>query len=290
VLRLFAGAARLVLLAAPGVLAQEGKIAQARDDILRGPEQSGSEPVKKDRSSQRCDDDSGFGDLFGPLVLGAVAAPFVVPVALLDDQYRVDGRFPPCPYYNSQPGYLDLERPPGESHPDGSSTEPDALKIWAVRLSVEESNDFDGLNRLNGQVLLEGPLRLGLQADWSWLHENLSDGGTDDAFLADANLVFRFAQHECVEMRAGLGGRLWADSSHTRGGFNFTYGADVYPVKPLVLSGQFDAGTLGNTGVWHVRATAGLLFRGLEAYVGYDFLQIGSANFQGPVLGLRLWF
>jgi hypothetical protein len=33
-----------------------------------------------------------------------------------------------------------------------------------------------------------------------------------------------------------------------------------------------------------------VLFRGLETYAGYDFLQIGSTNFRGPVLGLRLWF
>lgn len=62
------------------------------------------------------------------------------------------------------------------------------------------------------------------------------------------------------------------------------------PVKPLVISTVLDAGTLGHAGVIHARLTGGVLRSRWEAYLGYDFLRIGSVNLQGPLLGVRFWF
>jgi hypothetical protein len=81
-----------------------------------------------------------------------------------------------------------------------------------------------------------------------------------------------------------------SDPAQTRWGFNFTYGADFFPVRPLVLSTALDVGDLGWAAVVHGRGTVGLIHRGGEVFAGYDFLRIGSVNLQGPVLGLRFWF
>ena len=84
--------------------------------------------------------------------------------------------------------------------------------------------------------------------------------------------------------------RFLSNDGDTDAGFNLTVGADVYPVKPLVVSTSFDVGTLGSAGVFHGRATASIVFSGWELFGGYDYMSIGSAELQGPVLGVRLWF
>lgn len=105
-----------------------------------------------------------------------------------------------------------------------------------------------------------------------------------------ANLTFRFAQNEWVQMHTGVGVRLLTDRSDTRAGVNFLYGMDVFPTKPLVFSSLVEGGTLDSAWVLHGRGTVGVLYRRYEWFGGYDFLRIGSVNLQGPVVGLRLWF
>jgi hypothetical protein len=108
--------------------------------------------------------------------------------------------------------------------------------------------------------------------------------------VGDVNLVYRIAQADWVQMHAGVGGRIWTDRYATYGGFNFTYGADFFPLKPLVISTQLDLGNLSDAFVTRARATVGWQINRLELYGGYDFLRIGSVNFQGPMIGARLWF
>ena len=45
-----------------------------------------------------------------------------------------------------------------------------------------------------------------------------------------------------------------------------------------------------DAGLFRARATVGVLYRGLELFTGYDYLNIGGVDLQGPLAGLRLWF
>lgn len=275
-------AALCLLGAAPLLHAQGGKLQQLRDEVR--------DPSPGD-SSAGCpgdDDTEGWGDLFGevfgPFILFGLTGPFTLPHAILGDDFDFVGSFARHPYAGGYPGYMAIDRTgTGEGPPAG-------FRPWSGRVFVEESNDFDGLNRVNAQLLLETDSRFGFQGGWSYLSERLWCGCYDDAFLGDANVVFRFAQSECAQFRAGLGVRVLSDRYDTDVGFNFTYGADFYPGKPFIVSGQLDAGTLGSAGVVRVRGTAGVIRSKFEVFVGYDYLRIGSVDLQGPVIGLRLWF
>ena len=102
--------------------------------------------------------------------------------------------------------------------------------------------------------------------------------------------VVRFAQSEDVQFRSGLGGRFLADSRNSEGGINFTYGADLYVKRPLVISTELDLGTLGSAGVAHLRASVGWQLSDFELYAGWDQLWIGGEPLYGPMIGLRYWF
>jgi hypothetical protein len=280
--------------AAPPLGGQEGRLQRVREEV-RGDGDKREEPGKREDSGGSRDcaspDAEETESFFGELALYGLLAPFILPAALLGDDYGPRGYFLRHPYQHGLPGYLRLD---GRSYegpsPDAAPLDLDRLDGWMGRVTVQESNDFRGLNRVTGQLLLDTTLRLGVQTGWTWLHERPGGGRSDDLGLGDISLTFRFAQNEYVQMRAGLGARVLVDTGDARWGFNFTYGADVFPVRPLVLSAVLDLGTVGDAGVFHGRATVGAIFRGWEVFAGYDYLRIGSVDLQGPAVGLRLWF
>ena len=93
-----------------------------------------------------------------------------------------------------------------------------------------------------------------------------------------------------LQMRTGVGFNYLSDDYDTNFGFNFTYGGDWYLARPWVLSAEMDLGWLGEATVVHLRGTVGANWRFAEAYLGYDYYDIGRANVGGMVAGVRLWF
>jgi len=259
------------------------------------PSSSSSSSSSHKSSSDDSDCDDFLRDLGGGLFLTAceiATVPLWGPSVLLGDYLGNPGHFPPHPYSGDMPGYVQVLREHGNVKRDEeiSPDDPNYLKWWSVRLSVEDGNDFRGLNRLNGQLVFDTTLRVGLWTNWDWLHERLPCGCTDETLLSATSLTFRIAQSEYVLMHAGAGFRMMNDRTGDRFGFNFLYGADVFPAEPFVLSALLEGGTLGEAGVFHTRGSAGVIYHGWEVYLGYDFLRVGTVNVQGPMAGLRFWF
>lgn len=73
-------------------------------------------------------------------------------------------------------------------------------------------------------------------------------------------------------------------------GVNGSTTLDVFPVRPLVISGRVDLGRLGAATTFTARATLGFPVRRFEGYGGYEYRSIGRVRFAGPVFGVRLWF
>jgi hypothetical protein len=304
----------LLLLVFPVSLFGEGKLESVREKI-DSPSDEQDRPRKKHKHDGGCEDCfaaqllggiveallCGCEEDSGPSACGqvisscgvAVSTPFWGPCALIGDTGEREIYFLPYPYADDFPGRLWLQQ--GGVPPDGSqysveSTDLPALSPLALRISLENGHDFADLNRVGGQVILETRSRLGLHTSWNWYHENLGRGRSDETFLTDLNLTIRFAQSERVQMYAGLGARILADQYDADAGFNAIYGADFFPVRPLVLSWQIDGGSLGSAGVFHTRGSVGVLLRNWELFAGYDYLDIGGIDLQGPLIGVRGWF
>jgi len=287
-------------LCAPG-----GKLAKVREEVSAEPERE-PEKLEKGREDEKCDHQPGDSGWLGPL-LGddawvLLVAPLSGPYYCLDDNFHNQSHFLPYPYSQQTTwprqhgmqmcGSMWILHETEESAQLKPSTdgEPPLVKLWMANVSVEESNDFDGLNRINGRFLFDHACRLGVQGSWTFLDERLPCGCHDQLWLGDVNLMVRFAECERAQFRVGVGTRFLADRHDADAGINVVYGADFFPFKPVVISTLVDGGTLGSAGVFHARGTWGVMLQRWELFGGYDYLRIGSVDLQGPVLGLRVWF
>ncbi len=227
--------------------------------------------------------------------LGAAAtvtSPIWLPCVIAGDDYSTRGYFHTAPYVSDKSPYLTVV--PSMFNPlenQGSDVEaPDLLKWWSLRASVEDGNDFRGMNRANARLVFDTTSRFGFVTNWNVLTEQLDGGGTDSGVLGDTDLTFRFAQCDWMQMYAGVGLRVLTDRYDTQFGFNFLYGADIFPVKPLILSTSLDIGNLSDNLFLHGRGTLGANYKNWEVFGGYDFMRMGSVNIQGALVGVRVWF
>ena len=256
-----------------GVAQEKGTLERIGDETRE--EGEDREPDDSDTS----DGSGGFlADIASPFVRLLVLMPYWGPAAAAGDANGLDAQFPAHPYADDLDGYLRFD---GES----SGTDP-----WALRLAVENGNDFDGINRANANFLLSTQWRVGLQGQVNYYTERLQGRGSDELYLGDLNVIVRFAQHETFQFRSGLGFNILGDDEGTELGFNFTYGADFFPAEHLVLSLSVDAGTLGSAAVVHPRATVGFILGDWELYAGWDHRWVGSTDVYGPMVGLRFWY
>ena len=286
----------LVLLAIlPSFCFAQGKLAGIREDVRR------EEPEEEEDhdSDNHCDchhhgdDDCGCGDLFGNMFLFVLIGPRDRSPRETHHYVATTSEpfvhcFPAHPYPLGLPGYAQ-EDPTPVSHITGNEEELLDLKFLSLRIQLENGNDFNGLNRFNGSMLVE-TTSFGLHTSWNYLHESLDCGCSADGVFGNIHLTFLRINYPTFQLRYGVGANIYSDDFITDSGLNFLLSYDIYPIQPLVISGQFDGGWIGDTGTWHTRLTAGYLFHGVEVYGGYDFRQIGSVNLHGPMAGIRLWF
>ena len=214
-------------------------------------------------------------DTFWAFVL---TSPIWAPHAAVGDDFSVPAYFPRFPYQEDTYGYM----------MPGSCDSPQ--RRWSARLRAEYSDNFDDLQRIGGHLLLSTSSRWGLDTEMNYLKENLPGVADDRLWLGDCNIVFRFAQSERMQWRTGAGFNWLDDPDDTDFGFNFTYGVDFFPQRPWVVSATIDWGTLGHAGLFRFRTTTGVVFHGLESYVGYEYLDIGRSQTNSLIAGVRFWF
>lgn len=220
---------------------------------------------------------SFFGQIFGQAAFAVVAAPFAVPMTLLNDEYLENTRFPNFPYADDLPGSLVIK-----------SEHAGPVRNWNGNLQVFAIPETDDMDRYGGRLVLDTDSRFGLDTETNYWRE--TGNSSSQAWTGDANLTFRFAESEHVQMRAGLGVNWLADHGGADAGLNFTYGLEWFPRKPFTIASVIDFGSIGRGTLFHNRTTAGVMLGPVEAFAGYDYFQIGSTNFHGPVAGLGLHF
>jgi hypothetical protein len=290
----------VLLLAFGRPAAAAESLAGLREDV-RTPSSGSREPEKKDDDrpvdkdddcyrpyGDECEDDDDWssGLVAGGMYLAGVGltSPFWLPHVALGDNFQTPGYFAHYPYQYDV-GFMLID--PVEALGLEGSRVP---YWWNVRARGEFGSGLDDLDWIGGRLFIETKSRWGVEGDFRYVLEDVGGGIHDDAWIGDANVLFRFAQSEWLQFRTGLGMNYLSDRAGTDLGFNFTYAVDAQPIRTLLFTAELDLGTLGHASVVHVRTTAGVAIGVCEAYVGYDLYDIGSTQIQGLVAGLQLWY
>lgn len=213
--------------------------------------------------------------LSGQLFLAVIASPFKIPILMLEDDYDHVTEFPDYPYAEDVSGSLLRD--------NFQSIKKQMLTGTLQTYAIPQAHDVD---RFGGRLLLDSCTRFGIDTETNYWTQGLIKGPSDQLWTGDANLVFRFAESERMQWRAGVGVNWLADNIRSETGVNFTYGFDWFPARPWTVSSVIDLGSLGAAGLFHNRTTVGAMLGQTEVFAGYDYFQVGSTKFQGPVAGI----
>jgi hypothetical protein len=239
------------------------------------------ESGKRGRRSNHGDKDSCSGTdhdtltFSGPVVTAILSAPFSLPIRVAGDDWDHVTEFPDFPFADDVKGSLLV-----------NNFDKVYKQSWTGTLqaiAIPQAHDID---RFGGRLLLDSASRFGIDTESNFWTKGLISKPSDELWTGDANLVFRFAESERVQWRAGAGVNWLSDSARTNTGINFTYGFDWFPVRPWTVSSVIDFGSLGHAGLFHNRTTVGAMIGPTELFAGYDYFAVGSATFHGPVAGV----
>jgi hypothetical protein len=160
-----------------------------------------------------------------------------------------------------------------------------------MQFQFSYGSDFDAVQWYTGKGLFEwSRSRFGVDTEWTYFHEDLEDGSTDELHVGDLNLLWRRLQTPRWLLRWGLG-TVWShDREGTDLGVNGTVKVDYFPARPLVISGEYDLGLLGHTTAQHLQLGVGATWNHVELFSAYDYRRFGDAEISGPVFGIRFWW
>lgn len=236
---------------------------------------------KRNQLATEYDDDDGFQDLMGKLVLtagaAAASAPFLIPRAVLGDEGQ-RAVYPDYPYDHDG-------KMAAVSYDDTLQGTHHSLIV----LQAAYGSDVVDVNQFQGRIFGDLDLRLGFDSEASYFTENTATG-TDDFWRGDVNLTWRFAQNEHWQFRAGLGMNWMHDSRGGEAGINGTYNIEWFPADPWVLSSSLDVGSLGSSGLLHTRNTIGMTHNGWGIFTGHDYLKLDSTSLHTWVTGIEYRF
>lgn len=267
-----------------GVAIADGTLDSMRQEVEEPNQEKPDKPRRPPRvgfsvTSSDCDDDTDDEPSTAAFKFVTIVAtsPWWGPHVALEGEESGAAEFPPAPYTTHE-GFLSF---------DSDQKDTDS---WSGRLSIDRSSNFDDISSLSGRLRIDTSTRFGLDSEWVRLHED-RPGPDDTLSRGDLNLVVRFAQSERAQFHSGIGMNWLTGSGDPDFGFNFTYGADFFPIDPVVVSTTFDLGNVGNATLTHFRSTIGVMtLKRFHVYTGYDYLNIEGNSIHSLLSGIEFWF
>jgi hypothetical protein len=234
------------------------------------------------------------------LTLQVLTSPLWAPALLIGDEPGFPGRpyrFASYPYAGGAAGYhLAAEqaspRAEAPSWPFGPRSQWQAVegRRYGCRATYTFEVHADDILAHRAELIARTCQRLNLDLSFTDYAE-AAGGGTDHMQTYEAHATYSLAVSERTHLAAGVGfrGLSW-EGGEGRGGLDFRYEAEFFPVKPLHLHFIAEAGWVGGAGAWELEARAGALCKRAQFFVGYRHFRIAGEDLAGPVFGLSLWF
>ncbi len=229
--------------------------------------------------------------------LWVLAAPFWGPMEFTGDySARRPFVFGDYPYADGAAGHArpawPANRPAGDpdAGPPAEAWQPMEGRADSSSALFSWERHGDGIQGFRGEYQLRTFSRLNLDLSATDYAEEVG-GDVEHMGHFKGHVTYSFAVSRHAVFSAGIGARLlsWEDGE-SAGGWDFRYEAEFFPVRPLHLQAIAEAGWVGDEGAWELEARVGVLFRRLEAFVGYRHFHVAGQDLAGPTAGLMLWF
>lgn len=169
--------------------------------------------------------------------------------------------------------------------------DPSQGRTWAARIGTDYQYDWANVHLNTAQARVESAVGLGLSLRWTGFFEPL-DGVIDMLSLLEGGVFWDMIPNPQIKLELGAsllgmfyGGMGWLGGT---GGLRM----DIFPKKPLVISGEISVGGINEALYLRGRGTLGVIFGPAEIYAGYDGQWFGTDDdivYHGPVIGLRMW-
>lgn len=256
-------------------------------------------PKRKSKPSRDyCDDfdeeegffEAIFADMFSlTLTAGAVGvgvaatSPYWVPRNWIEERSNAITYLRADPYASEPYGFLLIDQMDGEMNHVYSGAS------WGGQVSVDYSSDFDDIQAIGGDLRVEHRSRFGLESRWRTLDEDIGNS-SDSLTVGAVNGIYRFAQSPQFAMRSGIGLNWLVDDVGSEFGFNWVYSAEWTPMKPLVVRGGIELGTLGDAFTTHASLFTGLQKGRWQLYAGPEFFSFDDATITLLTTGIAVRF
>jgi hypothetical protein len=187
------------------------------------------------------------------------------------------------PYEVGNKGYV--KRRPAHEH--------DNRDLTAGSIRVEGGYAGDRVWRTGGALSLDW-WRFGLDAN---VHFFFEQDLSDSMYLGRVNAPFAIVMRPHLILRLGPGVHYMIDGRPPgkgrrdyAAGLGGTTSVEIFPAKPVLLSGHFDFGRIYKTPTLTIRGQVGFIVERWELYLAYEYKRVGDVPLSGPLLGVRAWF
>ncbi len=275
------------------VIAEDGALKRAKDELHPAPKSTSSTPApapsstsssssssSRSNASASSDDDDGGWEFVGWIFYGIF---YGIEQCFLWHGDDAHGNalmgVEQYPYHDDWHGWY---APAGEGRRGVA---------WGGELYAEGSWIENDLQRyaIGGRAMFSA---LMLRTEWNRYFEERADGSHDSLTVGTIDAELGVTMTAQARLGLGLGATITHDSSGNESGLCGVVGLDVFPIKPIIMHGVFTYGSVGDFGtdVMTVRGTIGALWQRYEIYAGWQATRIGAVMLDGPTAGLRIWF
>jgi len=206
--------------------------------------------------------------------------------------------FLPYPYAEGREGYMVRAAPDSRIDPD--------TRHVVMRFGAEGAFLYEDVWRSSAQLRLmtprfyvQGRYDLMLEGPTARLDGDIEVQGKvrDRLHFATFELGPQFSPGERLAVRFGVVGNIMFDDQRSlpedptvTPGLGAAAAFDLYPIRPLVVSGRGAIMRLGNTVFMEARGTLGVSLNRVEVFAGYDHRMVGDVALGGPVVGAAIRF